>query len=161
MKIATQRSATCLLKRLACCCFLIPAMLVMGCNETTSEPLAESGTSVESGIKRSAEPVAPTKVSEVVRHEPAVVVIPASYDFEPAMLVKADGRRIMVEKPGYACPTLFDLDKDGVEDLIVGQFAQGKMKWYRNVSSPDETPEYAAGEWITTGDSPAEVPGVS
>ena len=82
-------------------------MLVVGCNETTSELLAESGTSVESGTNRSTEPVAPTKVSEVVRHEPAVVVIPASYDFEPVMLVKADGRRIMVEKPGYACRSVF------------------------------------------------------
>lgn len=154
MKVATHHSAACLLKRLVCCCFLVPAMLVVGCGELTSKPLVESGT------KGSAEPAVPTKVSEVARHEPSVGSS-ASYEFESAMLVKADGERITVEEPGYACPTLFDLDKDGAKDLIVGQFMHGKMKWYRNVSSPDETPEYAAGEWITTGDSPAEVPGVS
>ena len=76
-------------------------------------------------------------------------------------MLMAAGEKISVEAPGYACPTFFDFDGDGAEDLIVGQFNGGKMKWYRNTAAADETPEFAAGEWVSCGDEPAEVPGVS
>lgn len=75
-------------------------------------------------------------------------------------MLHADGNPIAVEAPGYACPTLFDFDSDGVDDLIVGQFNGGKMTWYRNVAGANATPEYATGEWVHCGDEPAEVPGV-
>ena len=83
------------------------------------------------------------------------------YRFDPAVMLQAGGEPIAVESPGYACPTIADVDGDGVNDLVVGQFNSGKMHFYRNLSDPDETPEYASRQWINTGSEPAEVPGVS
>ena len=82
------------------------------------------------------------------------------YQFEPPMMLKADGTPIAVESPGYACPTIADVDGDGVDDLVVGQFNGGKMHFYRNLSAADELPKYASQQWINTGSTPAEVPGV-
>jgi hypothetical protein len=124
---------------------MFPAVLLMGCSETDSVTSSSSST---------------TEVTPVV-HQPVPEAKPAGYEFEPALLLTAADEPIEVEEPGYACPTLFDMDKDGAEDLIVGQFNSGKMKWYRNLSSPGEMPKYAKGEWVSTEDSPAEVPGVS
>ena len=131
----------CFLKRLKWICFLIPAVLLVGCDS----PLSDLDPANSPGL------VSP----------PAPEAKLSSYEFEAPQLVLAGGAKISVESPGYACPTLFDIDKDGAEDLIVGQFNEGKMKWYRNLSSPGETPRYATGKWVSTGDEPAIVPGVS
>ena len=140
--------SACYLKRLKWFCFLIPALLLtVGCKDSISVSDSSPGN-------------APDNTAGFV-HPAAPEAKSSSYKFEPAKLVLAAGEKISVEEPGYACPTLYDMDKDGAEDLIVGQFKQGKMKWYRNLSSPGEAPEYAAGKWITAGDDPAEVPGVS
>ena len=131
--------------RLKWFCFVFPALLLLiGCNESSTESYSRT----------------PSEVSEVAPVT-APAAKPSSYEFEPPVTLTADGETIKVEEPGYACPTLFDIDKDGSQDLIVGQFKGGKMKWYRNLSGPSETPEYAEGEWIKSGDEPAEVPGVS
>lgn len=144
----TKMSAV-LLKRLKWFCFVFPALLLVGCNNSTPTPeLGSSASSKSSNVA-------------AVAHRPVPEAELSSYKFEPAMLVMAGDERISVEEPGYACPTLFDMDKDGSEDLIVGQFNEGKMKWYRNLSSPGETPTYAAGQWIGSAEDPAEVPGVS
>ncbi len=139
--------AACFLRRIKWCCFVFPALLLLlvGCDDVTVESNRDRtfGDDAEIALRPFRKPK------------------DSSFEFEPAMLVMAAGEKIDVEEPGYACPTLFDFDKDGSEDLIVGQFNEGKMKWYRNLSSPGETPKYAAGEWINSGDDPAEVPGVS
>ena len=131
------------LRRLQWFCLVFPALLLsFGCNKVATE--SDSGTSSDlSEVIADADPVLPERK-------------PPSNEFEPAMLLTAAGERIKVEEPGYAYPTLFDIDGDGAEDLIVGQFNSGKMKWYRNLSSPTETPEFAEGEWIRSGDAPAE-----
>jgi hypothetical protein len=48
--------------------------------------------------------------------------------------VEARGGTIDVEG-GHAVPFLHDLDGDGLSDLLVGQFAGGKLRIYRNVGS--------------------------
>ena len=85
----------------------------------------------------------------------------SQYRFESGMMLQANGQPIAVESPGYACPTIADVDGDGVDDLVVGQFNRGKMHFYQNLSKLDEIPKYASQQWIMTGPAPARVPGVS
>ena len=79
--------------------------------------------------------------------------------FHEPIQVMADGAAIAVESPGFACPTFVDVDGDGLRDLVVGQFRDGKMTFFKNTGSASE-PTFAAGTWIMSGDKPAVVPGV-
>lgn len=85
----------------------------------------------------------------------------SKYQFAPGEMLLAGGEPIAVDSPGYACPTIADVDGDGVDDLVVGQFRSGKMHYCRNVASAGDVPKYADRQWIKTGDKPAKVPGVS
>lgn len=77
-------------------------------------------------------------------------------DFEPPVRLKGGESAIRVESPGYACPTWADVDGDGKKDLIVGQFAKGKMQVFKNLGGM----KFAAGEWLKAEGQVAEVPGV-
>ena len=46
--------------------------------------------------------------------------------------VKADGKAIDVPV-GHAAPHFVDFDGDGLQDLLVGQFGQGRLRIYKNV----------------------------
>jgi hypothetical protein len=80
--------------------------------------------------------------------------------FEAPVRLEADGQPIKVEAPGYACPTMADVDGDGKLDLVVGQFNQGHMQFFKNLAEPGATPKFAAAEWLKTGEERAIVPGV-
>ena len=126
--------------------------------ETLLILLVASWALMLSGCNRDSETVSQPEAYQPHR-EPSV---PASkYQFETAFRIKAANTPISVESPGYACPTIADVDGDGVDDLVVGQFRQGKMKWYRNAAKSNQTPDYEPGQWIESGSEPAEVPGVS
>jgi hypothetical protein len=43
----------------------------------------------------------------------------------------ANGKAISVDT-GHAAPACADLDGDGVEDLLIGQFGEGKARVYKN-----------------------------
>jgi hypothetical protein len=77
-------------------------------------------------------------------------------DFQPPVLLKADGMAIRVESPGYAAPCLADINGNGKKDLLVGQFAGGKIKVYKNLGGG----KFGAGSWLHAGGKVAEVPGV-
>ena len=85
---------------------------------------------------------------------------PSGYAFEKPIRIRAAGEYVSVESPGYACPTIADVDGDGKEDLVVGQFSQGNMQFFKNVSRTGHPPEFARSEWIKTGNERAVVPGV-
>ena len=68
----------------------------------------------------------------------------------------AGGEVIATEAPGYAAPAIYDVNGDGRDDLVVGQFAGGKMKMYPRA----EDGSFGSGEWIQAGGETAEVPGV-
>ena len=99
--------------------------------------------------------------TETTQYAPQLPDVPdAPYQFDSGIMLKADGEPIAVESPGYACPTIADVDGDDVDDLVVGQFNGGKMHFYRNLSKSDGVPQYASRQWINTDSTPAEVPGV-
>ena len=76
--------------------------------------------------------------------------------FENPVRVKAENGAVRVERPGYAAPCWADIDGDGKKDLLVGQFAQGKIRIYKNIGDG----KLAAGTWLTAEGKVAEVPGV-
>ena len=80
----------------------------------------------------------------------------AAAEFEkPVRLESADGP-VRVESPGYAAPCWADVDRDGKKDLLVGQFAQGKIRVFKGLGRD----KLAAGEWLQADGDVAEVPGV-
>ena len=84
----------------------------------------------------------------------------AAVEFAAPVLLTAGGEPISVETPGYACPTMADVDNDGVADLVVGQFRNGNMQFFKNLAASGETPRFAAGSWLQSGDDRLTVPGV-
>ena len=88
-----------------------------------------------------------------------VTLSATSGEFAEPVRLKAGDAFIQVDSPGYACPSMFDVDGDEKPDLVVGQFAGGKMHFFKNVSQGSE-PEFAQGAWINTDGQPAKVPGV-
>ncbi|MCR9245915.1 MAG: VCBS repeat-containing protein [bacterium] len=76
--------------------------------------------------------------------------------FEAAVAIATPAGPVRLEQPGFAAPCLFDVDGDGRRDLVVGQFAGGKIKIYRSTGQA----KFAAGKWLEVGGKPAEVPGV-
>ena len=76
--------------------------------------------------------------------------------FAAPVRLMAAGKLVQVESPGYAAPCWADVDEDGLKDLIVGQFAGGKMMVYRNLGDG----ELAKGKWLQADGKTAEVPGV-
>jgi hypothetical protein len=77
-------------------------------------------------------------------------------EFEPPICLKAEGKPVRVESPGYAAPCWADLDGDGKKDLLVGQFSGGKIRVYKNLGDG----KLAAGVWLKAEGQVAEVPGV-
>lgn len=77
-------------------------------------------------------------------------------DFDAPVLVTGGDRPIQVESPGYAAPCLADIDGDGIEDLLVGQFNGGKIRQYRGLGPG----RFDKGTWLKAGGAVAQVPGV-
>ena len=76
--------------------------------------------------------------------------------FEAPVRMKAGDSFVQVEAPGYAAPCWHDVDGDGLGDLVVGQFNDGKLKVYRGLGEG----KLAAGEWLKAAGEVAQVPGV-
>ena len=81
---------------------------------------------------------------------------PQGPEFAPPVRMKGGDEYVKVEAPGYAAPCWFDVDRDGKKDLVVGQFAGGKMQVFRGLGGG----RLGAGKWLEAGGAVAEVPGV-
>lgn len=79
----------------------------------------------------------------------------AGDEFEAPVRMKAGDEYVRVEAPGYAAPCWTDVNRDGIDDLVVGQFNQGKMKVYLGSEGG-----LTKGTWLRAGGKVAEVPGV-
>jgi hypothetical protein len=87
---------------------------------------------------------------------PLLMSAPQGPQFEAPVRLMAGKEAIRVEEPGFAAPCWHDVDGDGKKDLVVGQFAGGKMSWFRH----DGKMKFAAAQWLEAGGAVAEVPDV-
>lgn len=133
------------LKALLLACTLAGLTISVGCTRTST---AKSVAALNSGSESVEIPAPPSAPS-------------AGYEFTEPVRLKAGGEFVSVEGPGFACPTMADVDGDNKEDLVVGQFRSGNMQFCKNIGATGAEPKFAAATWVMTGDERAEVPGVS
>lgn len=79
--------------------------------------------------------------------------------FEAPKMVHADGKPVTVESPGYAFPSLADINGDGVNDLVVGQFRSGKIAVYKGAKTENGV-TFGAREWLQADGKDAAISGV-
>ena len=79
----------------------------------------------------------------------------SAQEFEKPFRVQADGKPIDVDI-GHAAPYVHDFDGDGVRDLLVGQFGQGRLRIYKNIGT-NAAPKFGAHEWFMAGGEIASV----
>src|SRR4051812_8661006 len=74
----------------------------------------------------------------------------------PPVRLRAAGKVIDTDV-GHAAPCVADFDGDGVKDLLVGQFGDGILWFYKNVGT-NAQPKYAAGVKFKKGAADGRVP---
>jgi hypothetical protein len=70
---------------------------------------------------------------------------PVAADLQLPVRVEAAGKPLDVERDGHSAPFVGDYDGDGVRDLLVGQYHEGRLRIYRNHGS-DTSPLYGEPE---------------
>lgn len=80
----------------------------------------------------------------------------AQDELEKPVRLEAGGA-VIDTQVGHAAPLFHDLDRDGKRDLLVGQFAEGKLKVHRNVGT-EAAPKFASATWFEAAGKTATVP---
>lgn len=71
----------------------------------------------------------------------AVVTLAQTPVFDAPVAIEANGAPINVGTGGNASPFLVDWNGDGRQDLLLGQYDGGKVRFYENVGA-DSAPEF-------------------
>ena len=77
-------------------------------------------------------------------------------ELAPPVRIEAAGRPIDTDI-GHAAPFVADFDGDGVNDLLVGQFSDGKLRVYRNEGT-NARPKFEKFTWFLDGKPEGRVP---
>jgi len=68
-----------------------------------------------------------------------------------------DGNRPINVTKGYAAPFVCDFNSDGLKDLLVGQFGEGKLRFYPNRGT-NTRPEFRGFEYVKAEGEDITVP---
>jgi hypothetical protein len=82
---------------------------------------------------------------------------PGTSELAPPVHVLAGGKPLDVEREGHSAPFVGDIDGDGVRDLLVGQYDEGRLRIYRNVGTNAE-PRLETYTWLAVGGQTGRVP---
>jgi hypothetical protein len=85
-----------------------------------------------------------------------VPAAPGSDELAPPVRLTVGGKAINVTI-GHAAPFYGDIDGSGTPSLLVGQFADGKLRIYRNTGTAKE-PKFDAHTWFLDGKPEGTVP---
>jgi hypothetical protein len=78
-------------------------------------------------------------------------------EFFPPVKVTAGGKPIDVQRTAHSAPCVGDIDGDGLDDLLVGEFYEGRMRIFHNVGSSAQ-PKFDKYEWFKAGGDLGRVP---
>ena len=67
--------------------------------------------------------------------------------FDPPVAIEAAGVPINVGIGGNASPYVIDWDGDGKQDLLLGQYSQGKVRFYVNIGT-NFAPEFGTFTYL-------------
>lgn len=84
------------------------------------------------------------------------VAAATAQEFEKPVRLQAAGELITTDI-GHSAPYVYDFDRDGTKDLLVGQFGSGKLRIYRNKGT-NQRPDYDTVSWFEAGGKVATVP---
>jgi hypothetical protein len=96
------------------------------------------------------------RVFVVIATVSALVVVAAGGELAEPVRIMAAGEYIDTDT-GNAAPMVYDFDRDGAKDLLVGQFGDGLLWIYRNEGSNAE-PKLRAGRKFMDGKPDGCVP---
>ena len=79
------------------------------------------------------------------------------HDLQPPVQIEAEGQPLDVQRDGHSAPFFADFDGDGLRDLLVGQYHEGRLRIYRNLGVSSE-PRFDTYTWFEAGGAAGRVP---
>lgn len=78
-------------------------------------------------------------------------------DLLPPIQLLAGQSPIDVKRTGHSAPFVGDFDEDGANDLLVGEFHEGRLRIFRNLGTT-EKPRFEDYRWFQAGEELGRVP---
>lgn len=85
-----------------------------------------------------------------------VFQVPPAIEFNESVIV-SDTLGKPLDVGTYAAPMMTDWNEDGLPDLLIGQFEDGRMRFYPNIGT-EGSPEFMYFDYLRDGGSILSVP---